>query len=57
MSPVLPPQVKDRAKRTKIFDWQVPIKVGAQTGTVEGQLFWVPAASPSTHAARSWRGS
>jgi hypothetical protein len=43
MSPVLPPQVKDKAKRTKIFNWQVPIQVGAQKATVEGQLFWVPA--------------
>lgn len=43
MSPVLPPQVKNKAKRTKIFNWQVPIQVGAQKATVEGQLFWVPA--------------
>lgn len=42
MSPELPPQVKDRDKRTKIFDWQVPIRVGARPGTVDGQLFWVP---------------
>jgi len=42
MSPELPPQVKDRGKRTKIFDWQVPIRVGARPGTVDGQLFWVP---------------
>jgi hypothetical protein len=43
MSPALPPQVKDKAKRTKIFNWQVPIQVGARKATVEGQLFWVPA--------------
>lgn len=43
MSPALPPQVKDKAKRTKIFNWQVPIQVGAQKATVDGQLFWVPA--------------
>jgi hypothetical protein len=43
MSPALPPQVKNKAKRTKIFDWQVPIQVGAQKATVDGQLFWVPA--------------
>jgi hypothetical protein len=43
MSPVLPPQVKDKARRTKIFNWQVPIQVGAQKTTVDGQLFWVPA--------------
>jgi hypothetical protein len=43
MSPALPPQVKDKARRTKIFNWQVPIEVGAQKATVDGQLFWVPA--------------
>jgi hypothetical protein len=43
MSPALPPQVKDKAKRTKIFNWQVPIQVGAQKATVDGELFWVPA--------------
>jgi hypothetical protein len=43
MSPALPPQVKNKAKRTKIFDWQVPIQVGAQKAMVDGQLFWVPA--------------
>jgi hypothetical protein len=42
MSPVAPVQVKDRSRRTKIFDWRVPIKVGAQPGTVDGELFWVP---------------
>ena len=42
MSPLTPPQVKDQSKRTKIFDWQVPIQVGARRGVIDGQLFWVP---------------
>jgi hypothetical protein len=48
MSPVLPPQVKDRGKRTKIFDWQVPIQVGAKPGAIAGQLFWVPEEGTKT---------
>jgi len=44
-SPTLPPEVKDRGKRTLIFDWQVPIRVGAQMGEVNGQLFWTPENS------------
>ena len=32
MSPAIPPQVKDQGKRTLIFDWKVPISVGAQPG-------------------------
>jgi hypothetical protein len=42
MSPALPAQVKDKDKRTKIFNWQVPIQVGARKSTVDGELFWTP---------------
>jgi hypothetical protein len=42
MSPTVPPQVKDQSKRTKVFDWQVPIQVGAQKGAIAGELLWVP---------------
>lgn len=41
MSPLPPPQVKDKAKTTKIFNWLVPIKVDNQPGAVNGNLFWV----------------
>jgi hypothetical protein len=44
-SPQLPPQVKDKSKRTLIFDWRLPIEVGSVQGTVTGQLFWVPDSS------------
>ena len=44
-SPQLPPQVKDRSRRTLIFDWTLPIEVGSVKGTVAGQLFWVPDGS------------
>jgi hypothetical protein len=45
MSPQTPPQVKNKDKLTKIFNWTVPISVGAQKGTVDGQLFWTPENS------------
>jgi hypothetical protein len=48
MSPVPPAQVKDKSKRTKIFAWQVPIRVGTQAGAVNGQLFWVPEEGTKT---------
>ena len=51
MSPALPAQVKDTGKRTKIFDWRVPIKVGATPGDVDGQLFWVPEGNTRTPLA------
>jgi hypothetical protein len=51
MSPVVPPEVKDQSKRTKIFNWKVPIRVGSSTGDVSGELFWVPEGESSTPTA------
>ena len=45
LSPSTPPQVKNKSKRTLIFDWQVPIQVGASKGAIAGQLLWVPESS------------
>jgi len=42
MAKGVPPQVKDRNKRTWIFNWQVPIDVGANRATLRGDLFWQP---------------
>ena len=39
-----PPQVKDKDKRTKVFDWRVPIKVGSQPAALTGTLFWAPSS-------------
>jgi uncharacterized protein (TIGR03382 family) len=38
-----PPQVKDEARRTKIFDWQVPIVVGQRRVQAVGTLYWDPS--------------
>ena len=38
----LPPQVKDKSKRTKVFAWQVPLQVGAAKGSIAGTLYWQP---------------
>ncbi len=50
MSPTIPPEVKNQAKRTKIFDWQVPISVGTSRGAVSGELFWTPESGSKTPA-------
>ncbi len=47
-SPATPPQVSDPGKRTLIFDWRVPLRVGAQPGAISGQLFWVPESSQAS---------
>ncbi len=41
MSTGRPSQVTDASERTKIFDYEVPIEVGAQPATITGTLFWV----------------
>ncbi len=51
MSPVTPPEVTDTAKRTKIFNWTVPIRIGDQPGAIRGELFWVPENSSAPVAA------
>jgi hypothetical protein len=38
----IPPQVKDRSRRQKVFDYSIPIRVGAQTGAIRGTLLWTP---------------
>ncbi len=48
MSPVPPASVKNSSKRTLIFDWHVPIAVGAQKGYINGQLFWTPETSKAS---------
>ncbi len=50
MSPVVPPEVKDKSKRTLIFDWTVPIEVGTRKGAIAGQLFWTPENSKAPAA-------
>jgi hypothetical protein len=40
MSASTPSQVKDKSKRTKVFDWKVPVKTASASGSINGQLFW-----------------
>ncbi len=57
MSPALPPQVKDKGKRTLIFDWRVPIAVGARRGGVAGTLYWTPNSSSAPVAVYAIGGA
>jgi hypothetical protein len=47
----VPPQVKDEDKRTKVFDWRVPIRVGSQRAQLTGALFWQPATASGVPTA------
>jgi MYXO-CTERM domain-containing protein len=42
MSRSLPPQVEDRSKRTKVFDYAIPLRVGDEPASIRGTLFWQP---------------
>jgi hypothetical protein len=37
-----PAIVKDRSQRTKVFDYRIPIRIGAQEGAILGTLWWAP---------------
>src|SRR4051812_19329039 len=47
MSAIPPKQVTDKSKRTKVFDWKVPVQVGSTKGSVDGTLFWAGAVGGS----------
>jgi hypothetical protein len=40
MSATTPTQVKDKSKRTRVFDWKVPVKTASASGSINGELFW-----------------
>jgi hypothetical protein len=42
-----PPQVKDESKRTKVFDYEIPLRIDGRTGAIDGTLFWVGPADTS----------
>jgi hypothetical protein len=41
MAKSLPPQVKDKNKRTKIFDYKIPLQVNGKPVALKGTLVWV----------------
>jgi MYXO-CTERM domain-containing protein len=45
MSKSLPPQVTDKSKRTKVFDYAIPLDVGGRPGKIRGTLVWQPEGS------------
>ncbi len=48
MAQSTPPIVHDTSRRTKVFDYAIPLRVGAGHGVVGGTLYWIgtPAGFP-----------
>ncbi len=43
----LPSQVTDKGKKTKIFDYEIPMEVDGKPTTLHGTLWWVGSAGTS----------
>jgi len=46
-SPAVPPQVVDQHRKTKVFDYTIPIQVDGHKGAIDGTLYWAGTPNPS----------
>jgi hypothetical protein len=46
-SEAVPPQVKDTSVKTKVYDYEVPIRIDGRKGAIDGTLYWVGSADTS----------
>jgi hypothetical protein len=42
-----PPQVTDPGRKTKIFDYTIPLRIDGRKGAIDGTLYWVGSPSAS----------
>jgi hypothetical protein len=47
LSASTPPQVKDTSRKTKIFNYTIPLRIDGQKGAIHGTLYWVGSANTS----------
>ena len=50
MAKTRPDKVTDVGRRTKIFDWKVPVDTAGRPAAIRGDLYWVPAGDESLPA-------
>jgi hypothetical protein len=46
-STATPPQVTDASRKTKIFDYTIPLRIDGRKGAIDGTLYWVGGANTS----------
>jgi hypothetical protein len=46
-STATPPQVTDTSRKTKIFDYTIPLRVDGKKGAIDGTLYWVGSPKAS----------
>jgi hypothetical protein len=46
-STVTPPQVTDTSRKTKVFDYEIPLRIDGRKGAIDGTLYWVGSPDPS----------
>lgn len=46
-STATPPQVKDASRKTKVFDYEIPLRIDGRKGAIDGTLYWVGSPNPS----------
>lgn len=42
-----PPQVTDTSRKTKIFDYTIPLRIDGRKGAIDGTLYWVGSPNAS----------
>ncbi len=46
-SPAVPAKVTDQSRKTKILDYEVPLRIDGRRGAIDGTLYWVGSPNPS----------
>jgi hypothetical protein len=46
-STATPPQVTDTSRKTKIFDYTIPLRIDGKKGAIDGTLYWVGSPKAS----------
>ena len=43
----VPPQVTDQSRRTKLYNYEVPLRIDGRKGAIHGTLYWAGIPNPS----------